>query len=166
MIETLSTVMIVIFFILVVVGSISATVGAVLLWRLTKKVEAQTAAQEARHKEIVDGQFNLAEILKQAFQGSAEFQGKAFKDILDTTLDAIEKNADDVLKLNTENSQKLYDAVFVLIQMMNGYLTQMGYRPAPPPVDGGLEDPKKGQNYNAPPAQDVNRQDGLTFKKY
>lgn len=166
MIDTLSIFMTVVFFIFVTAGSVSASVGTIFIWKLVKNQATSALAAEFARKEIIQGQMNIAEIISQASKGLADFQNEMGQKIIDSQYDVVEKNTEDILKVSRDNSQKVYDAVFVLIQMMNGYLTQAGYQPPAPSPDAGLEDPKKGSNYYAPPAQDVGRQEGLTFNRY
>jgi hypothetical protein len=102
-------------------------------------------------KEVVNGQFQLANLTTEGIKATTEYVGKTSKAMTDSVFDLIEKNTDDVLKLNTENAQKVYDSLYVNIQMMNSLMSAMGYRPTGP-VEPGLQDPKRGQNYSAPPA--------------
>lgn len=118
---------------------------------------------EAHKTELVEGQMKTAELLTTGLKASTEYLNTVAKAVTDSTFDCVNKNTEDVLKLNTENSQKVYDAMVILIQMMNGLMTAMGYRPTAPVPESGLEDPKKGQNYNKPPAP--NDEDGLTYAK-
>ena len=118
---------------------------------------------ESHKAEIIDGQMKMAELFTTGTKASTEYLNTVAKSVTDSIFDAVNKNTEDVLKLDTENSQKVYDAMIVLIQMMNGLMTAMGYRPTAPAPESGLEEPKKGQNYNKPPAP-VN-EDGLTYAK-
>jgi predicted SnoaL-like aldol condensation-catalyzing enzyme len=118
---------------------------------------------EAHKTEVVDGQMKMAELFTTGMKASTEYLNTVSKAITDSIFDAVNKNTEDVLKLNTENSQKVYDATVIMIQMMNGLMTAMGYRPSAPVPESGLEDPKRGQNYNKPPAP-VD-EDGLTYAK-
>lgn len=133
--------------------------------RLDKKVDKNHVAAEESKKEIIEGQFKLAELNNKSMQAQIEFFGKSSKEIIDSQFDVVQKNADDIIKLTTENSQRVYDALVILIQMTNRFMSMMGYTPSAPVPESGLEEPKRGQNYAQPPAQDESNQGGLTFTK-
>jgi hypothetical protein len=173
MIETLSTTLIVIFCVLIFLAQaagITSFAMLILMMRRNGVLAGEVASLKAdvalAKAEIVDGQFKLAELETQGLKAATEYLNKVGKEVVDSNFDAINKNTEDVLKLNTENSQKVYDALVILIQMMNGLMSAMGYRPSAPVPDSGLEDPKGGASYNKPPAQDVRQQEGLTFTRY
>lgn len=111
---------------------------------LVKKIEESS-------KEVIAGQFQLADLTTKGIAAITEYLNKSSQAMTDSLFDAINKNTEDILKLNTENSQKVYDSLFVNIQMMNSLMSALGYRPTAP-VEPGLQDPKRGQNYSAPPA--------------
>lgn len=129
--------------------------------RLAKDKSEDKDHVEKLKTEVVEGQFKLAELLTTGLKANTEYLSNVAKSMTDSTFDVVNKNTDDVLKLSTENSQKVYDALVVLIQMTNGLMTALGYRPTAP--DPGLEDPKKGPSYNKPPAPE--EQDGLTYAR-
>jgi len=136
-----------------------------LLAKVRKSQLKSVAARATDKTELVnlmtEGQFKLAELMTTGFKANADYMNAVSKAATDSNFDLVTKNTDDVLKLNTTNSQKVYDAMVVLIQMMNGLMTALGYRPAAP--ESGLQEPKRGQNYGQPPAPED--QDGLTFAK-
>ncbi len=127
---------------------------------LEKALADEKAGRDKDKAELIDGQFKLAELVTQGIKANAEYLNTMSKSVIDSTFDIVTKNTDDVLKLGTENSQKVYDALMVLIQMTNGLMSALGYRPTAP--DPGLSEPR--QNYGQPPAP--TEQDGLTFTKY
>ena len=129
---------------------------------LEKALTDEKAARDKDKAELIDGQFKLAELGTQGIKANADYLNTTSKNVIDSTFDLVTKNTDDVLKLGTENSQKVYDALVVLIQMTNGLMSALGYRPTAP--DPGLEEPRRGPNYGQPPAP--TEQDGLTFTKY
>lgn len=58
--------------------------------------------------------------------------------LADLTVQTSKTSTDDVLKLDTENSQKIYDAQVLQIQMLNRLLTGLGYSP-PSPEESGIQ---------------------------
>jgi len=125
---------------------------------LEKALAEEKAAREKDKGELIDGQFKLADLVTQGMKSNAEYLNTVSKGVIDSTFDVVNKNAEDILKLSTENSQKVYDATVVMIQMMNGLMSAMGYRPtAPTPEDMG----SPRQTYGQPPPEE-----GLTFTKY
>lgn len=188
MIETLSMTLIVIFCVLIFLAQVAGVASFVMLLLQSRKVVALQAevvvlkndltttknelkteiatlktASDASKDDVIKGQFQIAELLNQTLKSNVDYLNKVAKEIVDSNFDAITKNTDDVLKLNTANSQKVFDAVVVMIQMMNGLMAALGYRPSAPAPDSGLQDPERGQNYGVPPAP--NDQDGLTFAR-
>jgi regulator of replication initiation timing len=132
--------------------------------RLTAKILKRIRQKQKADKvEVVDGQMKMAELLTAGMKAMTDYMNASAKASTDSIFDVVNKNTEDVLRLNTENSQKVYDAMIVLIQMTNGLMTAMGYRPSAPVPESGLEDPKAGQSYNKPPAPVS--QDGLTYAK-
>lgn len=63
----------------------------------------------------------------------------SMKDLAELTVATAKTNTDDVLKLDTENSQKIYDAQVLQIQMLNRLLQGLGYSPPPMPEDDGIK---------------------------
>ncbi len=166
MIETLGTTLIVIFCVLIFIAQLAGAASFVMLilqGRKLKSLGLKLEEAKLQHdidviqlinakSELIDGQFKLAELNTKGITAITEFVNKSAKEMVDSNFDAIEKNTEDVLKLNTQNSQKVYDAIVIMIQLMNGLMTALGYRPSVSVPESGLEDPKKGQNYGAPPA--------------
>ena len=125
---------------------------------LEKALAEEKATREKDKTEVIEGQFKLAELVTQGMKANAEYLNTISKGVIDSTFDVVNKNAEDILKLSTENSQKVYDATVVMIQMMNGLMSAMGYRPsAPTSEDTG----SPRQTYGQPPVEE-----GLTFTKY
>lgn len=170
MIETLGTTLIVIFCVMIFMAQAAGIATFVILLSRGKRItalESELAAAkvkiDASKTEIIDGQFKLAELVATGLKANTDYLNKVAKEMVDSNFDLVTKNTDDVLKLNTSNSQKVYDALVVLIQMTNGLMTALGYRPSASAPDSGLQEPKRGPNYGQPPAPgDL---DDLTFAR-
>lgn len=133
MIEILTGTLIVLFFILVTAGCIAAIVAAVYLTYISAFL------------------VNLLDYLK-----------GALVDGFQTLQDSTKADADAILKVDTDNSQKIYDSLVLAVRMLNLVLEGLGYRPRGPD-ETGLTDPEAGGNHGSPPAP--REEEGLTYQR-
>lgn len=175
--EILINVLIVVFYILILFGCVGAIFSAFYLRKLAQQMTQENGRIRTETSQRVAGLrqevTEMKKFLEDGFKGHVEasksllqfmkdgFDGNV--ELAKQQVEASAKHAESVMKLDTDNCQKLYDTLVVSVQMMNLILQGLGYQPRNPDDNSGLKDVPDGSNYNRPPAP--KDESGLTYAR-
>jgi type II secretory pathway pseudopilin PulG len=163
----------------VVLGLFGSAAAIACFFYLTqlRKAQDEFFKEQKRSQELLaEFRENLRETLERLQAFLVEFDGSlrtSIKGGFDNQIEASEKVIEASVEISNKNSQALMDTMSVIAQMMSMILKGLGYQPTgPTPEDSGLQEPKEGQNYNAPPAparkkrrEEKEAEDGLIYSK-
>ena len=160
MIEIFGYILIALAVIFGLAGSSAAIACFFNLLRLAREQQefqkAFAKEQQESRKMLEEFRENLQNTLERLQTFLVEFDASlrtSIKGGFDNQIEASEKVIDATVEISNKNSQVLMDTLTVIAQMMNLILKGMGYTPVQPGMEAsGLEEPKEGQSYNAPPA--------------
>jgi hypothetical protein len=88
---------------------------------------------EEMNAEITEGQSKLAELLGESYKSNIDYLNKSNKQIIDSVFDCVKTNTDDGIRLQTENSQRIYNSQVLTVKMVQRALIALGVGPTAEP---------------------------------